>query len=197
MVMVSHYHHSFSFIISVALLFIRVTVHQVQAQAQPCGTSRRRAWRDLTCQEQRTYLNAVQALKDNGIYDELVRVHWDSRNRAHGVPEFLPWHRWFLWVYERELQRVSGSCSVTVPYWDWERGDSLPIMLKSWTFGTRNRGGCVPNGIAEDWDPAQPGERCLFREFDTDWSLSRDVEVLSRITNFENFNRFADALEGE
>lgn len=176
------------------IIFFLTTV-AVAVQAQQCGTSQRRAWRDLSCQEQRNYLNAVQALKDNGIYDELVRVHWDSRARAHGVPEFLPWHRWFVWVYERELQRVSSSC-VTVPYWDWERGDSLPIMLKASTFGTRNNGGCVPNGIAEAWDPAQPGERCLFREFNTDWEFSLDAEVLSRITNFRDFNGFGDALEG-
>ena len=165
------------------------------ADAQSCGTSRRRSWRSLSCQERIEFLDAVQTLKDRGMYDEFVYIHWDSGDWSHFVPEFLPWHRWYLWVFERELQRASGTC-MTVPFWDWERGDSLPIMLQSWTFGRRHREGCVRDGIARDWRPAEPGQRCLWREFDTDWEISRDVEVLSRITNLRDFDDFGEALEG-
>ena len=37
--------------------------------------------------------------------------------------------------------------------------------------------------------------RCLWRVFDINWSLSRDVEVLSRITNFPRFINFGDVFE--
>lgn len=181
----------FSRILPVLLVLLCVVVPTVDAQ---CGQSRRRSWRSLSCSEQQEFLDAVQTLKDRGIYDEFVRVHWDSRDFAHEVPELLPWHRWFVWVFEQELQRVTGSC-ISVPYWDWERGDTLPIMFKASTFGTRNRG-CVTNGIAADWEPAEPGANCLQREFDDDISFSRDAELLSRITNADDFATFYNIVQG-
>lgn len=77
-----------------------------------CGTSVRRPWRDLSCHEQRQFLRTLSALKENGLYDEFVMVHWSSRLHSHDIPDFLPWHRWFLWVFEKELQRESGTCMV-------------------------------------------------------------------------------------
>lgn len=180
------------FLAAVLLLLVLLPI-LVDAQ---CGSSRRRPWRSLSCQEQREFLDAVQELKDRGIYDEFVRVHWDSRDFAHNVLELFPWHRWFVWVFEQELQRVTGSCSISVPYWDWERGDTLPIMFKASTFGTRENRGCVTDGIAADWDPAENGERCLRREFDNSISFTRDVELLSRITNSNDFDRFHGAMQG-
>ena len=179
-----------AFLVTTLLLPAVVAVEESQ---EDCGTSRRRPWRDLSCTEQQEFLQAVQALKQNGIYDEFVNVHWDSRKMAHDVPEFLPWHRWFLYIFEKELQRVSGTC-MTVPYWDWERGDHQ-IVLKSWSFGRQNGGGCVEDGIARYWNPAEPKLKCLWRDFDDAWQITRDAEVLSRITNFHDFDRFARALE--
>jgi len=41
------------------------------------------------------------------------------RNRAHGGPIFLPWHRLFLLRLEQQLQRVTGDPNAALPYWDW------------------------------------------------------------------------------
>lgn len=60
----------------------------------------------------------MRALKASGKHDEFVSVHYANRAFAHGSDAFLPWHRWYINVYERELQVESKSC-VTVPYWDW------------------------------------------------------------------------------
>ena len=79
---------------------------------EECGVSVRRPWRDLSCSEQLEFLRTLQALKENGLYDEFVSVHWYSRQTSHEVPDFLPWHRWFLWIFEKELQRESGTCMV-------------------------------------------------------------------------------------
>jgi tyrosinase len=38
---------------------------------------------------------------------------------AHRCPAFLPWHREFLYQFERDLQSVSGSSDLGIPYWDW------------------------------------------------------------------------------
>ncbi len=61
--------------------------------ARGCHTSFRRAWRDLSCQEQDDFLDAIKQVKDTGIYDEFIQVHLSVAELTHGPAEFLPWHR--------------------------------------------------------------------------------------------------------
>lgn len=61
--------------------------------ARDCHTSFRRAWRDLSCQEQDEFLDAIIAVKDSGSYDEFIDVHLSVERLTHGPAEFLPWHR--------------------------------------------------------------------------------------------------------
>ena len=142
----------------------------LQVHAQNCGTSRRRPWRSLSCSDQDDYLDAYRQLKASGRWNELVRVHQNSGDWGHEVSMFLLWHRWYVWIFERELQRISGSC-LSVPYWDWERGSSFETVLHPDTFGTNNGGGCVRDGIARNWETAENG-RCLIREFDDDHRIT-------------------------
>jgi tyrosinase len=186
-------------VVSVRLLLLVVLIgrqYETVSAQNNCGVNRRRPWRSLTCAEQQAYLSAVQELKDNGVYDEITNVHQDSGDDNHFQRTFLPFHRWVIAVFERELQRV-GGCSVTVPYWDWENGSRSRVLewvLQPWSFGTMRRG-CVPNGIAEDWR-AENNNGCLIREFVSSVGFTRDVEVLSRIINLDNFEEFAENLEG-
>ena len=88
-------------------------------------------WNDLRA--------AIGQLIVNGTYEHLVRVHAGmlgepdgfrySRHRMHGMGSmligsgplgyrrFLPWHRAYLIIFERELRRIDDSLSI--PYWDW------------------------------------------------------------------------------
>ena len=62
--------------------------------ARDCHTSFRRAWRDLSCQEQDEFLEAIALVKQSGVYDEFVDVHLNTAMFTHGPAEFLPWHRY-------------------------------------------------------------------------------------------------------
>jgi hypothetical protein len=62
-------------------------------QARDCQRSWRRPWRDLTCEQQDEFLEALTSMKEAGIYDEFVYVHEFFATLTHGTPEFLPWHR--------------------------------------------------------------------------------------------------------
>lgn len=69
--------------------------------------------------------NAISYLIGDGTYDRLVNIHWKGRHRMHGgwadelgYKRFLPWHRAYLIVFERELRRVNQSLSI--PYWNWD-----------------------------------------------------------------------------
>jgi tyrosinase len=72
------------------------------------------------------------------VWDLFVIWHWATmqlasrpaatmRNRAHGGPIFLPWHRMYLLRMEQQVQRVSGAADAGLPYWDWAAdGGDLP-----------------------------------------------------------------------
>lgn len=93
----------------------------------------------LTSGEKRSFVNALLELKRSGGYDEFVRIHnefiirdTDFGDRfGHRAPSFLPWHRWFLILFERRLQELDSS--VTLPYWDWAADRT--VMAPLWNTG--------------------------------------------------------------
>ena len=74
----------------------------------------------------------------------------------HGQWWFLPWHRMYLWFFERAIQKLSGDNAFTLPFWDYTDPTqrSLPPMFLSPTSGnvlfipqrnaTINAGGQLP-----------------------------------------------------
>ncbi len=66
---------------------------------------------------------AIYRLIEKGIYDWLVNTHSGGRHRMHGwsgevgTNRFLPWHRAYLIIFERELRKINPTLSI--PYWDW------------------------------------------------------------------------------
>ncbi len=109
----------------------------------------RKSIRELTDTEKSDFISAVLALKAEfsavdglSTYNRYVLWHQlamfqatpfgndlpqTRRNFAHRGPGFLPWHREFLYRFERDLQRVSGSPDMALPYWNWEvDGEQAP-----------------------------------------------------------------------
>lgn len=84
------------------------------------------------------YIHGVR--DDRGKANELARVYpapsarktlatltWDTC-QAHKDPAmedfFLPWHRMYLFFFERIIQKVSGNSSFALPYWDYTNSSS-------------------------------------------------------------------------
>ena len=105
--------------------------------------------RDLSSTEKQNYIEAVKALKAStspftrrSIYDEYVLWHSLAtsrmdpsdprgfRNAAHAGPAFLPWHRYYLHRFERQLQKRVPN--VTIPYWDWTQDVDDPFNSPLW-----------------------------------------------------------------
>eukprot|EP00834_Sanchytrium_tribonematis_P006378 NODE_464_length_7114_cov_0.303350.p1 type:complete len:496 gc:universal NODE_464_length_7114_cov_0.303350:4418-5905(+) len=83
----------------------------------------RRDFRALSGDEWTAFANAFQQLKASGKLSDFAQLHMDKYNMIHSVPdyrpEFLMWHRAFIWEFENQLREVSGNDNITMPYVDW------------------------------------------------------------------------------
>ena len=59
---------------------------------------------------------AMESVDPDGFQQSVHRMH-GSRSGPLGYRRFLPWHRAYLIIFERELRRINSDLSI--PYWDW------------------------------------------------------------------------------
>lgn len=124
---------------------------------------------DLGTTEKENFTNALLDLKNTveskvrvgdprypqptNRYDDYVVMHMvafdeprpgSSSMIAHQSPTFLPWHRAYLRLFERELQRIKPEYKdVTIPYWDWTSERSNKVVWEEELMGG--------NGRESDW----------------------------------------------
>jgi tyrosinase len=109
----------------------------------------------LSSAERAEFVNAVKILKSTGIYDQFVLRHANAiMNAIHRSPAFLPWHRRFIWDFEKELQRVSQNPDLGLPYWNWPSGGENASMWEDDFLG----GDGDPETQVVDSGPFRSGE---------------------------------------
>ncbi|KAG5641311.1 hypothetical protein DXG03_005544 [Asterophora parasitica] len=100
--------------------------------------------RTLLTDEKLEYLRAVQCLQRlppitaftevKSRFDDFQAVHVNLTDRVHLVGQFLPWHRWFLGVFESALRKECGYEGAN-PYWDWTKDSkNFQTFLESPVF---------------------------------------------------------------
>ena len=98
------------------------------ATGTPCSNLRiRTEWRQLSSSQKSSFVNAVKCLMNRpssgsypgsrNRYEDLVWVHQQMVNTIHMVGQFLPWHRYYLHVFEDMLKTECGY-SQPIPWWD-------------------------------------------------------------------------------
>jgi tyrosinase len=95
----------------------------------------RKDQRNLTSDQRQRFVDAVVELKRRGDYEKYVTTHMryfaadgeTGLRAAHMAPTFFPWHRYFLLLFERDLQLIDPD--VSVPYWDWTADRSMASPL--------------------------------------------------------------------
>ncbi|KAK1570066.1 uncharacterized protein LY79DRAFT_642954 [Colletotrichum navitas] len=179
----------------------------------------RSEWRTLSRQEKLDYIEAVKCLTrmtsvltGNGtIHDDFAFVHNKHGHSAHGKAPFLPWHRRFIFIYEKYLQ---DKCSYkgALPYWDWtldwENFPESPIFSSVTGFGGNGNqsaphsvgeGHCVTDGPFADWRPLYYGSNsqphCLSRGITDFAGTSVSLKVVQDILRERDYETFFLALE--
>ncbi|KAF9054157.1 hypothetical protein BJ165DRAFT_1337324 [Panaeolus papilionaceus] len=90
---------------------------------------KRKEWRALTDPEKANYISAVKCLQSTPVkspelpqvrsmFDQFQAVHVVVAESVHVAGQFLPWHRYFLQLYEKNL-REECSYKGVMPYWNW------------------------------------------------------------------------------
>ncbi|SPO00297.1 related to monophenol monooxygenase (tyrosinase) [Cephalotrichum gorgonifer] len=121
----------------------------------------RREWGSLSSTQKKSYIAAVKCLQSKPArtpssvapgaktrFDDFVATHINQTMAIHYTGNFLSWHRYYVWMYEKALQEECGYTG-TQPYWDWAKTaitglENSPIFDGSDTSLSGN-GAFIPN----------------------------------------------------
>ncbi|KAK5949562.1 hypothetical protein OHC33_009369 [Knufia fluminis] len=178
----------------------------------------RPAFHTLPLHRRHAYVRAVQRLTtlpsrlglNTSLYDDFTYVHIQLTWKVHHVAISLPFHRYFVAVFEKVLKDEGGYDGV-MPYWDWtvDAADPLSsaVFNSSSGFGRdgRAKDGCVDGllgGKVANYSEAGYDPHCVTRVFDDDgddgmlhnkaWSgdVVRDIMESS-----QTYDEFRERLE--
>src|SRR5262249_27863184 len=81
--------------------------------------------------------------------DSIATAVWGQCQ--HGTPYFFPWHRLYLFYFERVLQKAANDPTLRLPYWDYTDPANV-AMPKEFTQPTYvdGSGHTVPNPLYEE-----------------------------------------------
>ncbi|KAE8140114.1 hypothetical protein BDV38DRAFT_280578 [Aspergillus pseudotamarii] len=175
------------------LLVLSATAGIALATSAACTSENalvRKEWRELEDAERKDYIEAVLCLRDRpsilsnedypGVqdrWDDFVATHINYTNTIHFNGLLLPWHRQFVYLWEKTLREECGY-NGSVPYWNWALDtDNLlesPVFDGSATslsgngaFDPDEPGPCTPGGICF---PRGTGGGCVesgpFKDFE-------------------------------
>lgn len=85
----------------------------------------------MSSSEKKAYISAVKCMLSSpsksdpalvpgakSRYDDFVAQHINQTRTIHGTGNFLSWHRYFVYGYEKALRDECGYKG-TQPYWNW------------------------------------------------------------------------------
>ncbi|KAK0657998.1 hypothetical protein B0T16DRAFT_425987 [Cercophora newfieldiana] len=129
---------------------------------QACASPKlRKSWTSATVAERLAYLEAAVCITkkpsrlgnaNSTLHDDFSLTHalLSAPQQIHGVAAFLPWHRYFVQMYEQALHECGYTG--TAMYWDWVADSSAPTQSAVWDpvtgFGGNGTGPDNNNGFA-------------------------------------------------
>ncbi|KAG7293508.1 hypothetical protein NEMBOFW57_003560 [Staphylotrichum longicolle] len=134
--------------------YIRDTIKTRQTGCTSKNILRRREWGSLSKADRRSYIDAVYCLYHNqsfvtplseipGVrnrYDDFVGGHLQLTPFVHADGLFLPFHRFYVHLYETALRTECGYRGAQ-PYWDWTLSYTDPAQStvfdgSPWSLGS-------------------------------------------------------------
>lgn len=128
------------------MLSVIVLFAVVLSQCSDSNVEIHREWRELSPENQESYLRAVACLRsrpnrltaERGFprprtrYDDFAYIHFRGAGDVHGTPQFPPWHRVMLRVFDKALKE---ECNYEGPF--PYTGPLILKLLKDLQSGSR------------------------------------------------------------
>ena len=122
--------------------------------------------------------------------DAIATTVWNQCQ--HGTQYFMPWHRLFLYYFERVLQKAAGDPNLRLPYWDYTDTNNLEMPQEftqpTYVDGT---GAAVPNPLYDA--RREPGWSSGSKLDGTVTNIDRTLEL----PDFLGDGQFQSAIEKE
>lgn len=178
---------------------------------------------DLSIAEREDYISAVQCLQRlppktpssvspgaRSRFDDFLTVHIQQTPSIHNTANFLGWHRYYVWQYEKALREECGYKGFQ-PYWNWNREVADPTKsamfngnATSLSGNSPSSGACVTSGPFKDMAVnLGPGAslkynpRCLKRDISASQAQACTADkTLSLIKNSPTIGSFQDTMQG-
>lgn len=162
------------------------TIPKISSQEVCEHATARPSWHSLPLHRRHAYTRAVQRLTtipsrlglNTSLYDDFTYIHIQLTWQVHHVAVSLPFHRYFVHVFEQTLQDEGGYDGL-MPYWDWTLDAQSPLDSPIWDSwagfggnGSEAADSCVEEGIlGRIAKPANYSEcgykpHCVKRVFD-------------------------------
>ena len=199
--------------------------HSRGPQLSGCRSPRSRVeWRSLRDSQKHAYIDAVQCLRSTpsvlslpqSLYDDFPYVHMHVGNSTHDTAGFLPWHRYFVHLYETALR---DRCNYTgaMVYWDWTLDwadfSQSPVWDAETGFGgdggvdsprSVGQGRCVADGpfagLQALYSNLRYRPHCLSRGFPSErelarWTRAFRPEAVKKVMAIREYRDFYLELE--
>ncbi|EOO04223.1 putative tyrosinase central domain-containing protein [Phaeoacremonium minimum UCRPA7] len=181
----------------------------------------RKEWTDLSVAQREEYIAAVKCLQSapskssateipgaRSRFDDFVAVHIQQTDSIHNTANFLSWHRYFVFTYEKALREECGYTGYH-PYWNWDRYASDPASSPlfngnaSSLSGNSVNGGCVTTGPFANFQVnLGPGKsltynpRCMTRAISKSYAATTTADkTYSLITGSSSIGSFQNTLQ--
>ncbi|USW58517.1 Putative tyrosinase copper-binding domain, di-copper centre-containing domain superfamily [Septoria linicola] len=139
-------------------------------QCNPSNVIVRREWGNLSPAERQDYIRATRCLYNRpsqtppdfasgarNRLDDFVAVHIASEARVHFSPWILPFHRWFIFLYEQALRNECGYQG-GLPYMGYETYGYQDLEFTAMFDGS-------PTSFGTNGSPAPDGCNCVGGPF--------------------------------
>lgn len=141
----------------------------------------------------RRAISEAQAISDDRGYQAWAGIHGLPLpiSCTHHTHLFLPWHRAYLYLFEKALQdRVAG---VTLPWWDWTQHHQVPLAY-SRARGANRKANSLLDSPIQPSARRDPSEQRTWRQPGADGHLPSPQEVALVLANSDFFT-FQTQLE--
>lgn len=81
----------------------------------------------------REAFRVLEGRPSSNVLSWLTQANIHRNACAHANWWFFPWHRAYLFYFERVLQAAVSDPTLSIPYWDWSDPDTRTIPAPFWT----------------------------------------------------------------